>query len=175
MGSSLQDQLLKAGLVSRQKAKETRADKRKGAKQERHSGSVAVDSLQDETRRATAEKAERDRLLNRERQAAAEQRAREAEVEALILSHRIPREGGELPYHFADGAVLKKLLITKPLRDRLAAGSVAIARTRQGYELVSAEVAERVRARRPEAILVLNDSRPTAEEEEHPVPDDLTW
>lgn len=175
MGNSLQDQLLKAGLVSQQKAKQTRTDKRKGAKQERHGGAGSPDSLREETRRAAAEKAERDRALNRERQAAAERSAREAEVEALIASHRIPREGAEVPYHFADGAVLKKLLVTKAQRDRLAAGSLGIARTHQGYELVPAEVAGRIRARLPEAVLVLNDPLKAQQEDEYPVPDDLVW
>lgn len=175
MGESLQEQLLKAGLVSRQKAKETRTDKRKGAKQERHGGAPVTHSLAEDTRRAAAEKAERDRSLNRERQAVTERNAREAEVEALIASHRISRGGGDLPYHFADGALLKKLLVTKPLREHLVAGSVAIVRTHHGFELVPLEVAERIRGRLPEVIVLLNKPGGVQEEDEHPVPDDLIW
>lgn len=179
MGNSLQEQLLKAGLVSSQKSRETRAEKRKTAKQERHGGAVHADGAKADVQRAQAEKAARDRELNLKRQEEAAHRALAAEVEQLIEPHRIPREGGDVSYHFADGKLLKKILVTRPLQQRLAGGSVAIVRFRGGYELVTRETAERVRQRDPAALVLMNDSAPGRGENdeyaEHPIPDDLMW
>lgn len=179
MGESLRDQLLKAGIVSQQKAKEARTDKRKTSKVQRHSGVTPTEALKTETQRALAEKAERDRALNRQRQEDAKRQALVAEIEQLIESHRISREGGELPYHFADGKVLKKLPVTRSLQQRLASGAAAIVRYRGGYDLVAAEIAERIRQRYPAALVLLNEPQNKGDDADpyaqHPIPDDLVW
>lgn len=177
MGNSLQEQLLKAGLVSEQKLKETRSDKRKVVK---HGGKRGPD---EEARRAAeqarAEKAARDRELNRQRQEEAERRARENELRQLIHTHRVVREGGDLAYNFTDGRTLKRLYVSRDQHVRLVDGRLAVVRQDAFYELVPAEVAERVRARDPGLVLVWN--RPTeAPDGEDPyaafqVPDDLMW
>ena len=179
VGESLRDQLLKAGLVSQQKAKEARTDKRKTSRVQRHSGVTAPEALKAETQRTLAEKAERDRALNRQRQEDANRQALIAEIAQLIESHRIPREGGELPYHFTDGKVLKKLLVTRSLQQRLACGAAAIVRCRGGYDLVAAEIGERIRQRYPAALVLLNEPQNNGDDADayaqHPIPDDLVW
>ena len=179
MGNSLQDQLLKAGLVSSQKSREVRTDKRKGARQQRHGGAVETDAVKADTQRALAEKAERDRALNRQRQDEARRRGLAAEIEQLIQAHRIPRDGGDLPYHFADGAVLKKILVTQPVQHRLAVGSAAIVRLGASFELIPSEIAEKIRQRDPRSVVLQNIPTKDPDEDdayaEHPIPDDLMW
>ena len=179
MGNSLQEQLLKTGLVSEQRLKESRSNKRKTAKQ----GGKRGPGSEDETRRAAervrAEKAARDRELNRQRQEGAERRARENELRQLIHTHRVVREGGDVPYNFTDGRTLKRLYVNKDQHARLVDGRLAVVRQDAFYELVPAEVAERVRARDPSLVLVWNRPGPAVEGDdpyaEFKVPDDLMW
>lgn len=179
MGNSLQDQLLRAGLVSEQKLKQARADKRKTGKQ---SGgrNRATEENRSRTQLEAKEKAQRDRELNLKREEEARRRAEESELRQLIHAHRLSRREGDLPYSFRDGDSLKRVYVTADQKKALAAGKIALVRQDQGYEAVPAEIAERLLARRPELVLVLN--RPgqepeTADDEyaEYQVPDDLMW
>ena len=60
MGNSLQEQLLKAGLVSAHQARQNRTEKRK---QDRQPSRGEADADRLAARKAQAEKAERDRML----------------------------------------------------------------------------------------------------------------
>lgn len=179
MGNSLQEQLLKAGLVTEQRLKETRSDKRKSVKQAGKRGGAPDQAARRAAEQARAEKAARDRELNRQRQEESERRALEGELRQLIHRHRVVREGGEVPYNFTDGRTLKRLYVSKDQHARLVDGRLAVVRQDTFYELVPAETAERVHTRDPDRVLVWN--RPAQEPQgEDPyaayqVPDDLMW
>jgi uncharacterized protein len=179
VGSTLQEQLLKAGLVSEQRLKETRSTKRKAAKQGAKSTSSQDEQARQAADRARAEKAARDRELNRQRQEDADRRARENELRQLIHTHRLVREGGELAYNFTDGRALKRLYVNKDQQARLVDGRLAVVRQDAFYELIPAEIAERVQARDPGRVLVWNRPAPKPEGEDpyaaYQVPDDLMW
>jgi uncharacterized protein len=179
VGNSLQEQLLKAGLVTEHKLKETRSDKRKTVKQTGKRGPDADDEARRAAERARAEKAARDRELNRQRQEEAERRARENELRQLIHTHRVVREGGDLAYHFTDGRTLKRLYVSRDQHARLVDGRLAVVRQDAFYELVPAEIAERVRARDPGRVLVWNQPAKAPDTDdpyaEFQVPDDLMW
>lgn len=179
MGNSLQEQLLKAGLVSEQKARETRSAKRK---QGRGPGKdQTADEEARRARQAAAEKAERDRELNRQRQEEARRKAEANELRQLIHAHRVPRKDGEIAYNFQDGASLKRIYVTADQRARLIEGRLVLVRQDTGYELLTPDIAERVQARDPGLILVWNrpaqDAAPTPDDEyaEYQIPDDLMW
>lgn len=179
MASSLQEQLLKAGLVSEQQAKQARTGKKKSGKQ----GGKGARGTQDEARRADAAaraaKAEKDREHNRRQREAAEQRAREHEMRQLIHTHRVVREGGDLAYNFADGTALKRLYVNAEQHARLVDGRLAIVRQDAFYELIPADTAERLSARDASLILVWNRTQPGGEGDDpyagFEVPDDLMW
>ncbi|MGE5152673.1 MAG: DUF2058 domain-containing protein [Bdellovibrio bacteriovorus] len=179
MGNSLQEQLLKAGLVTEHKLKETRSDKRKTVKQTGKRGPGLDEEARRAAEQARAQKAARDRELNRQRQEEAERRARENELRQLIHSHRVVREGGDIPYNFTDGKALKRLYVSKDQRARLVDGRLAVVRQDTFYELIPAEVAERVQARDPALVLVWNQPAKASEGDdpyaEFQVPDDLMW
>ena len=178
MGNSLQDQLLKAGLVSEQKLKQVRTDKRRKTRQD-GGKDQAADEHRVRARQAAAEKAQRDRELNRRREEEARRKAEENELRQLIHAHRLARRDGDVPYNFQDGNSLKRLYVTAEQRSALVAGRIALVRQDAGYEVIPSEVAERILGRRPELVLVLN--RPgkegPADDEyaEYQIPDDLMW
>ncbi len=178
MGNSLQDQLLKAGLVSKQQAKQLRAAKRKKRRQQ---ASKTEREIAQRARQAAAQKAARDRALNRQREEAARRRAEAHELRQLIHQHRIARADGEIAFYFQDGKTLKHLYVNAEQRRAIAQGKLAVVRQDQCYELLPAEIAARIRKRRPELILVLHqETHKAAASEEDPyaeysVPDDLMW
>lgn len=128
MGNSLQEQLLKAGLVNAQTVKQTRSDKRKQVK---HSGGQPTPEEQAARAAADRERAakiERDRELNRQRQEEAARRAAENEIRQLIHTHRVVRDQGDLAYNFTDGSTLKRLYVNAEQHASLVAGRLAIVR-----------------------------------------------
>ena len=180
MSGSLLDQLKKSGLVNDHQARKAESEKRKQQRQGRGKGKpVPVDEARQLARIAAAEKAERDRELNRQRQAQTEHRALAAQVRQLVETHRLAREHGDVAYHFTDGKLIKRLDLPAALHRKVVEGAAAIVRLGDGYEVVPAAVAERIEARDPSMVLVRN--RPGRRDDEddpyagHEVPDDLMW
>jgi uncharacterized protein YaiL (DUF2058 family) len=176
---SLQDQLLKAGIVDQKKAEKLVKEKRKEEKRQ-PKGHARIDESREQAKRAALEKTERDRQLNRQQQALAEERAIQAQIIQLIQLNRIGRIGSEVAYQFVDGRKIKKIHVTPQLQNDLVRGRVGIARFGEGYELVPAATARKVMQRDQRAIVLLNDKEPLGIDEEDPyaqyqIPDDLMW
>lgn len=177
--ASLQDQLLKAGVVDGKKAKKIKQEQRKAAKAQQK-GQVQSDPNKEQARLAREKNAERDRELNRQRQEAAEKKAIAAQIAQLVQMNRIDRGAGDIAYQFADGAKIKKIYITAQLQHDLAAGRIAIAKLGGSYELLPAAAAEKIMQRDESIIVVLNsNATPDADEDDpyadYQVPDDLMW
>jgi uncharacterized protein YaiL (DUF2058 family) len=172
MGNSLQDQLLKAGLVSEQKAKQTQSKKRK----QKRAGAV-TDTGQQEAARLAAQKRERDRELNRQRDEEAKRKAEVVALWQLVRDNRISRDRGDLAYNFTDGKALKRLYVNAEQQAGLVGGKLAIVRQDDFYALVPAEIAERVAAHDASMVLVHNKLGNDVDDEyaEYKVPDDLMW
>lgn len=179
--ASLQDQLLKAGVVDKKKAKQVKHEKHKAIKQGKGTAASA-DDVKERARLALAEKAARDREINLQRQREAEVRAIAAQVRQLIEMNRVPRERGDVPYQFTDGKKIKKLHVSDKHHRQLTVGTLAIARLDDDFVLIPAVVAEKILLRDEAAIAVLNkrSAQAVEEDEEDPyaayqIPDDLMW
>lgn len=177
--ASLQDQLLKAGLIDEKKAKKVGKEKRKAAKVQRRSGEPSVDEAKLQAQKAREEKAERDRQLNAERQAELEKRAITAQIKQLIEVNRQPKNSGDIAYNFTDGGKIKKLYVSPLLQKRLTNGQLAIVKLGEGYELVPAQVAEKIAQRDASYVVALNTRQETPDEDDpyadYQIPDDLMW
>lgn len=180
MGNSLQDQLLKAGLVNQQQLKQAKSSKRK-TQQQRGKGKAdpAEQQRRLDAQKAQAQKAERDRELNRQRNEDARRKALENEVRQLIHENRLVRDGAEIAFNFTDGTALKRLYVTAEQQRGLVGGKLALVRQDAFYELVGAKVADKIRERDASRILVQNAAgdEDDADDEyaEYKVPDDLLW
>ena len=149
MRNLLQDQLLKAGLVNKAKAAQVAREQAQQRKQGGKVGKgkpVAQTAEQIDVRQLQVERAEHDRALAAERNA--QLRADEARAQArqIVDSHRLPGEG-ELAYRFADGNVIREVLVSAAQRAQLAQGTLVIARHADGYALLSRVAADKVAAR----------------------------
>lgn len=183
MSNALRDQLLKAGLVSDKQVKQAVREKRKETlRQQGQKQTAAVDEQKRQAQKAQAEKAERDRQLNLQRKEAAEQKAISAQVRQLIETHRQPKGEGDTPYNFIDGDKVKRMFVSDKVREQLCQGRLAIVKLDQQYELVPAEIAQKIRARHEDSVVLLNDFQQTSAGNgdvdpyaDYKIPDDLIW
>ena len=180
MRNPLQEQLLKAGLVKKNKLTEVvREQNRK-----RHGkGEQSDDAARVEAARLQAEKAERDRALAAERNAEARANELRAQVRQIIDANRQKRDG-EIAYRFEAGGMIRSLLVDAAQRAALARGALVIVRDGDDYVLLPRAAGEKVAARDPTLVVLdhgrSNEASPADSDEDEayrrfPVPDDLIW
>ncbi len=180
MANSFGDQLLKAGLVDKNQLNKAKKSKHR-QKKAQQPADPAAQAAAAAARQAAAEKAERDRELNRRQKAAQEQKALQAQIRQLVEMNRLAREGGDIGYNFQDGTAIRKLFVTQAMHDKLARGRLAIVRLDDGYEVIPAVVAEKIRQRDAACILSQAATTPAEEQDDddpyadYQVPDDLMW
>ena len=178
--NSLQDQLLKAGLIDKKKIKQVNKDNYKTTKQT-PKGKVVVDEAKLQVEQARLAKIEKDRELNRQRQEALKQKELTEQVRQIVETHRIARaKSADTGYQSADEGKIKKIYIEPMQLEQLAKGMIAVARYGDQYELVPGKIALRIQVRAPEAIVVLNTPATQTVDEDDPykdyvIPDDLMW
>ncbi|MGH1371315.1 MAG: DUF2058 domain-containing protein [Cellvibrionaceae bacterium] len=178
--SSLQDQLLKAGLVDAKKAKKNQKDKRKAAKVQKKSKQEVVDENKLQAQKTREDKAARDRELNAQRQAEAERKAILAQIKQLITINAQSKGNGDIAYNFTDGKQIKKLYVNAEVQRLLTRGRLAIVKQGEGYELVPTPVADKIAERDDSFIVSLSEKAAEVADEEDPyadyqIPDDLMW
>ena len=86
--ASLQEQFLKAGLVDKNKVKQTNQDKARQKKIERRTGTESVDEARLAALETQRKNAERARELNAQRDAAALQKAIAAQIVQMVKQNR---------------------------------------------------------------------------------------
>lgn len=178
---SLQDQFLKMGLVDEKTAKKNKKEKAKQQKMQRKNQIEVVDEAAELAEQARKEKADKDRKLNEQRQAAAEQKAVAAQIKQMIENNRIDRKDCEQAYNFTDGTAVKKINVNDEIQRQLGIGRLAIVKLSDNYEVVPFPVAEKIAARDDSYIVVLNEKSAddTVDEDdpyaEFEIPDDLMW
>lgn len=181
MAKSLADQLMGAGLVDKNKAKQAQRQKRKSAKQQQK-GQIEADDTEARLKQEREAKAERDRELNRQRQAAEQTRAIKAQVEQMLQQHQVA-SSGDIRYSFTDKRhnKIKQLYVSSRVQDELARGLVAICADQQDrYCIVPKAIADKIVERSPESLVFLaeKNQQPTDEDDpyaDYQIPDDLMW
>jgi len=180
MAGSLQDQLLKAGLADKNKAKQIKKEKTKQVQQQRKSKQGVVDENKQQLQQIRQQKQQRDRQLNEERKAEADKKAIAAQVKQLIEVNCLSRQGAELDYNFTDNKKIKKILVDSTMLEQLSRGQLAIVSLNDKYEVVPAAVAEKIQQRLPERVIVANTVASDEIDKDDPyadyqIPDDLMW
>ncbi|MET0065399.1 MAG: DUF2058 domain-containing protein [Candidatus Thiodiazotropha sp.] len=177
MRNSLQDQLLKAGLVDKNKAQQVSKERRKKARQQQSGKDSAAT---DEDRQRQNEKATRDRELNQKRNEARRQREIAAQITQLVTRHRLPRSNSDddRPFYFNNKGKVKKMYVSEEMHTQITTKKVAIVNCNGVFELVPADVAEKIRQRNPGVVIELPEEQEVLENDpyaDYKVPDDLMW
>ncbi len=177
--ASLQDQLLKAGIVDKNKTQKVKKEKHK---QKKHApkGQAQTDEAKRLAAKARAEKLEKDRQINQQKQQEAERRAIQAQIKQLVETACLPREGAEQPYQFVHNKKIRKIYVTEEQLRQLAAAQLAIVVLSEQYELVPLKVAEKIAQRDDACVINVNQTDTSQPDEDDPyadyqIPDDLMW
>ncbi len=175
---TLQEQMLKAGLVTSKKMAKVQRTAKKSRVQAREAREAV-----EENKKAQLE---RDKQLNEQQKQAALSREYKAQVKQLIEMNRIVLAKGDIGFNFTDGNLIKKILVDKATQTQLINGRLAIARlvveNREEceYAIIPASVADKI-AQRDAASIVLHSALSQEEQDEDDpyadfkVPDDLMW
>lgn len=177
---SLQEQLLKSGLVSAAQAKTAKTNKHKQEQLQRKNNVLVSDEAKELAQKARAEQLARDAELNQQRQQQELKKQLLAQVKQLIEQNKLTRDEDGVAYRFTDNNKVKTLYVAETMRLQLINGQLAIVKLDKGYEVVTAEVAKKISERNADSVLVHNESVVSVEQSDDPyagyaVPDDLMW
>ncbi len=183
--ASLQDQLLGAGLINKQKAKKIKSAKKKAANISRKTKVELENEAANLAKKAAEEKRQRSQQLNAKNKQAAEQKAITAQIRQIIELNSIKQSNGkeEQAYNFTDDAKIKTLYVSAKNHDWISLGRIAIAKLDQTYHLIPKDAANKINERDESFIVLLNESTNSATEEveaddpyaDYQIPDDLMW
>ncbi|HCW0181303.1 MULTISPECIES: DUF2058 domain-containing protein [Citrobacter] len=175
---TLQEQMLKAGLVSSKKMAKVQRTAKKSRVQAREAREAV-----EENKKAQIE---RDKQLSEQQKQAVQSKEYKAQIKQLIEMNKITITSGDIGYNFTDNNLIKKVYVDKVTQSQLIKGRLAIARltaengSESEYAIIPAVVADKI-AQRDASYIVLNcELSQEAKDEDDPyadfvIPDDLMW
>ncbi|WP_394175622.1 DUF2058 domain-containing protein [Thalassotalea litorea] len=183
--ASLQDQLLKAGLTTKQKARQANSDKRKRNKQKRSGAEVDV-SMQEKVKQdlelARQEKAEKDQQLNAQRQQALAEKEHKHRIAQILEHHSLKGIDGEVKFNFTQDTKVKSLFIDEKTHAALTKGILALCSLDDTLSVVTSQTADKIATLDPACVLVNYETKQeeqTVDEDDpyaqYQIPDDLMW
>ncbi len=169
---TLQEQMLKAGLVNEKKLKKAKKGSKKSRVQARE-----VKAAVEENKRLQQQ---RDKELSTQQKEQRLSKEVQAQIKQLIEMNKIDLAGGDIKYNFTDGTLVKSLYTPALIRDQLVKGILAIARYEESYAVIPSSVANKIAQRDEQVIIAQNETESDAVDEDDPyadfvVPDDLMW
>lgn len=175
---TLQEQMLKAGLVTSKKMAKVQRTAKKSRVQAREAREAV-----EENKKAQLE---RDKQLSEQQKQAMLSKEYKAQVKQLIEMNRIMLTKGDIDFNFTDNNVIKNIVVDKLTQSQLISGRLAIARLvvdssgKTEYAIIPASVADKIMQRDADTILLNNTLSQAEQDEDDPyadfkIPDDLMW
>lgn len=175
---TLQEQMLKAGLVSSKKMAKVQRTAKKSRVQAREAREAVEDNKKAQL--------ERDKQLSEQQKQAVLAKEFRAQVKQLIEMNRITVAKGNITFNFTDGNLIKKIEVDKQTQTQLINGRLAIARlviNAKGdcdYAIIPAVVADKIAQRDADSIVLNSALSQEEQDEDDPyadfkIPDDLMW
>lgn len=175
---TLQEQMLKAGLVTSKKMAKVQRTAKKSRVQAREAREAV-----EENKKAQLE---RDKQLSEQQKQATLSKEYKAQIKQLIEMNRITVARGDINFNFTDNNVIKKMAVDKPTQTQLINGRLAIARLATNaaceseYAIIPAVVAEKIAQRDATSIVLHSALSQEVQDEDDPyadfkIPDDLMW
>ncbi|KJV30189.1 DUF2058 domain-containing protein [Pantoea sp. SM3] len=175
---TLQEQMLKAGLVSSKKMAKVQRTAKKSRVQAREAREAV-----EENKKAQIE---RDKQLSEQQKQATLSKEYKAQVKHLIEMNAITVAKGTIDFNFTDNNLIKKISVDKTTQTQLINGRLAIARLaadssgESKYAIIPASVADKIAQRDADSIVLNSALSQEEQDEDDPyadfkVPDDLMW
>jgi len=181
--NSLQEQMLKAGLSDKKRARQATVDKKKKTKQNRHNTKHKIE-VEDELKKGIEQKKAEQQAKN---QQIAKQHKQELEAKELqarikqILEHNGLKDyDGDLSYNFTYKNLVKKLHVSALIHKSIVKGSLAICVFEGAFFLIPETIATRLALLDSAVIAALNERVDDEIDADDPyadfaIPDDLMW
>jgi uncharacterized protein len=183
--ASLQEQLLKAGLTTKQKARQANSAQRKTNKQKRSGvdhGVSLQEQVQQDVAKSKAEKIAKDAALNADKKQQLEKKEQHLRIKQILEHRQLGDIKGESEYNYSFNNKIKKLLVDAVTHKALVNGRLALCGWDEISYVVTAETAAKLAELDASVILVQNekvigdsdidDDDPYAD---YQIPDDLMW
>jgi uncharacterized protein YaiL (DUF2058 family) len=175
---TLQEQMLKAGLVTSKKVAKVQRTAKKSRVQAREAREAV-----EENKKAQQE---RDKQLSEQHKQAVLSKEFKAQVKQLIEMNRVVISKGTITFNFTDNNLIKKLEVDKTTQAQLINGRLAIARLAvdnkpEGeYAIIPASVADKIAQRDASSIVLHSALSQEEQDQDDPyadfkIPDDLMW
>ncbi|AUI87641.1 hypothetical protein BS333_14630 [Vibrio azureus] len=169
---TLQEQMLKAGLVNEKKLKKAKKGSKKSRVQARE-----VKAAVEENKR---QQLERDKQLSEQQNIERLNKEIQAQINQLIENNKIDLNDGDIKYNFTHGTLVKSLYVDSLIREQLIRGILAIALVEESYVVIPRPVANKIAQRDESVIIEQKEPETDIPEEDDPyadfvVPDDLMW
>ncbi|EJD6378258.1 DUF2058 domain-containing protein [Providencia rettgeri] len=175
---TLQEQMLKAGLVTSKKM----AKVQRTAKKSRIQAREAREAVE-ENKKAQLE---RDKQLSEQHKQMVQSKEFKAQVKQLIVMNKVDISKGDISFNFTDNNVIKQVVVDKITQTQLISGRLAIARLaiensdNNEYVIIPASVADKITQRDADSIVLNNALSQEEQDEDDPyadfkIPDDLMW
>lgn len=147
---SLADELLKAGLLDKKKAKQLKHEKRLEDKNKKESPSLKTDYV-----KLQQEKREQDKRLQDEERKKREDKEQKDRLRNLILSNKVFASGPIRHYFVAQNQHILFLEVSSEMSSNLAKGTHAIVETldTEDYVILPRSIAKKIEDIAPELIL----------------------
>lgn len=167
-------------MVDKKKVKVAHQTKGKQDKDNRRAGVEVVDEAKlaaQEQQRLNAEKA---RLANAERDAAAQQKAIAAQITQMVQQNKQGKgRDADIAYNFTFGTSIERIYVSAVVREHLVAGRLVIVGAGGGYELVPRVIADKIAERNPDIVVRVKQASAEVDEDDpyaaYQIPDDLMW
>ncbi|MBL4941643.1 MAG: DUF2058 domain-containing protein [Colwellia sp.] len=182
--ASLQEQLLKAGLTTKQKTRQANADKRKKNKQKRSGvqhDATLQEQVKQELAKTKAEKQAKDHALNEQKKQQLADKEQALRIKQILTHHQIKNVAGDNEYNYTFGNKIKKLPLNSSTHRALVNGRLSLCGLDETTYLVTRETADKLAELDAKVVLVQNDKVVDEQVDEndpyadYQIPDDLMW
>jgi uncharacterized protein YaiL (DUF2058 family) len=179
--ASLQEQLMKSGLINKQKAKQAQTEKRRNAKQKKKKGTVQVSEVQISITEQKQLQKDQDLERNRQTQAELDARSAHGKLIQMIAQHCEKDYQGEIDYHFTYDNKVKRIAVNDKTQQGLIRGMLAICVLNEDFYLINKEAAAILADIDQSVLVALHDKvEPLESQDDDPyaefaIPDDLIW
>jgi hypothetical protein len=169
---TLQEQMLKAGMINEKKLKKAKKGSKKSRVQARE-----VKAAVEEKKRLQLE---RDKELSEQNNEQRLSKEIQSQIKQLIDMNKIDLGDSDIKYNFTDGTIIKSLYVEAEIREQLIKGILAVARDEDGYAVIPSSVANKISQRDESIIIAQKEPESDIVDEDDPyadfvVPDDLMW
>ncbi|MBL0710611.1 MAG: DUF2058 domain-containing protein [Colwellia sp.] len=182
--ASLQEQLLKAGLTTKQKARKANSDSRKKNKQKRSGvqhGATLQEQVKQDLAKAQSEKQAKDNELNNQKKQQLATKEQGLRIKQILTHHQIKNAAGDNEYNYTFNNKIKKLSLDTITHRALVNGRLSLCGLDDITYIVTRETADKLAELEASIVLVQNDKIADEHLDEndpyadYQIPDDLMW